>query len=105
MQRGQSHGRGYVVRLRAGIPWMDLPELFGPWSSVGGARVCILPKSVSRIACRFDRSLYTHRHTIENFSAPIKRHVRIASRHDKTAGTFLGFVQFVTVLDWLTHEI
>jgi hypothetical protein len=64
-----------------------------------------LPKSARRIAYRFDRRLYAHRHTIENYFARIKRHRRIATRYEKLAVTFLGFVQFATVLDWLTHEV
>jgi transposase len=70
-----------------------------------GAMVCIPPKSARRIAYRFDRRLYAHRHTIENYFARIKRHRRIATRYEKQAVTFLGLVQFATVLDWLTHEV
>jgi len=70
-----------------------------------GAMVCIPPKGSRRIAYRFDRRLYAHRHTIENYFARIKRHRRIATRYEKLAITFLSFVQFATVLDWLTHEV
>lgn len=73
--------------------------------AASGAMVCIPPKSGRRIAYRFDRDLYAHRHTIENYFARIKRHRRIATRYEKLAVTFLGFVQFATVLDWLTHEV
>jgi hypothetical protein len=34
-----------------------------------------------------------------------KRHRRIATRYEKPAVTFLGFVQFATGLDWRTHEV
>jgi len=29
----------------------------------------------------------------------------VATRYDKLAVTFLGFVQFAAILDWLTHEV
>ncbi len=70
-----------------------------------GAMVCIPPKNTRRIAYRFDRRLYAHRHTIENYFARIKRHRWIATRYEKLAITFFGFIQFATVLDWLTHEV
>jgi transposase len=73
--------------------------------AASGAMVCIPPKGTRRIAVHFDRRLYAHRHTIKNYFARIKRHRRIATRYEKLAVTFLGFVQFATVLDWLTHEV
>ena len=57
------------------------------------------------IMTRTHRRLYAHRHTIENYFACIKRHRRTATRYEKLAVTFLAFVQFATVLDWLTQEV
>jgi transposase len=62
--------------------------------AASGAMVCIPPKGTRRIAVHF-----------KNYFARIKRHRRIATRYEKLAVTFLGFVQFATVLDWLTHEV
>jgi transposase len=42
---------------------------------------------------------------IENYFARIKRHRRIATHYEKLALTLLAFVQFATVLDWLTHKV
>ena len=72
----------------------------GVFSEATDRRVEQFTESVS-----FDRRLYAHRHTIENYFARIKRHRRIATRYEKLAVTFLGFIQFATVLDWLTHEV
>jgi transposase len=66
--------------------------------------VSIPPKTARRIAYRFDHRLYAHRHTIEKDFARIKRRRRVATRYEELAVTFLGFVQFATVLDWLAHE-
>jgi len=70
-----------------------------------GAFNCIPPSSRRRTPIRFDRELYRHRHVVENFFSRIKRHRRIATRYEKLAVTFHGFVCFAAVLDWLHHEI
>jgi len=49
--------------------------------------------------------LYSHRHVVENFFARIKRLRRVATRYDKLSETFLAFVTFAAVLDWLRFEI
>jgi len=66
---------------------------------------CIPPCSRRRTPIRFDRELYRHRHMVENFFSRIKRHRRIATRCEKLALTFHGFVCFAAVLDWLNHEV
>jgi transposase len=66
---------------------------------------CIPPCSRRRTPIRFDRELYRHRHVVENFFSRIKRHRRIATRYEKLAVTFHGFVCFAAVLDWLNHEV
>jgi transposase len=70
-----------------------------------GGMVCMPPRSTRRTPYYFSRTLYRHRHTIEYFFARIKRHRRIATRYEKLAETFLGFVYFAAVLDWLVHEV
>jgi transposase len=66
---------------------------------------CIPPCSRRRTPIHFDRELYRHRHVVENFFSRIKRHRRIATRYEKLAVTFHGFVCFAAVLDWLNHEV
>jgi transposase len=108
---GQQHGLGVSEPLESMLHrrWAVADRAFDSNSlrqrlAESGAMVCIPPKCTRRIAYRFDRRLYVHRYTIENYFARIKRHRRIATRYEKLALTFLGFVQFATVLDWLTHE-
>ena len=40
----------------------------------------------------FSARLYRRRHRVENFFERIKRYRRVATRYDKLAETFLGFV-------------
>jgi transposase len=70
-----------------------------------GARVCIAPRRNRRHAVSFHRGRYRCRHHVENFFCRIKRFCHVSTRYDKLALTFLAFVQFAAVLDWLTHEV
>jgi transposase len=70
-----------------------------------GAFTCIPSRSRRRTPFYFNRELYRHRHVVENFFSRIKRHRRIATRYEKLAITFHGFVCFAAVLDWLSHEV
>jgi transposase len=40
----------------------------------------------------FSATVYRRRHRVENFFARIKRYRRVATRYDKLAETFFGFV-------------
>jgi transposase len=109
---GQQHD------LRACVPLE--PHLAGRWAvadrgfdsdgfrrdlAASGAFVCIPPRSLRRAPVYFSRRLYRQRHVVENFFSRIKRHRRIATRYEKLAVTFYGFVCFAAVLDWLSYEL
>ena len=66
-----------------------------------GVRAGIPPRPGRRCPARFSRRLYGHRQMIENFFARIKRLRRIATRYEKRAAHYLGFLLFAAVLDWL----
>lgn len=68
-------------------------------------RCCIPPRRRRRQPATFHRGYYRRRHHVENFFCRIKRFRRVATRYDKLAVTFLGFVQFAAVLDWLLHRV
>jgi transposase len=70
-----------------------------------GAMVCIPPLSTRRINYYFSCRLYRYRYTVENFFCRIQRNRRVATRHEKLAVTFLGFVYLSAITDWITHEI
>ena len=61
----------------------------------------IPPKSNRKTKRAFDRHLYKERHLVENFFCKIKRYRRVATRYEKTATNFLGFVLFASIRVWL----
>lgn len=69
------------------------------------ARACIRPKRGRAWRHLFHRGYYRRRHRVENFFCRLKRHRRISTRYDKLASSYLAFVQFAAVLDWLTHKV
>jgi transposase len=69
------------------------------------AKPCIPPRSSSKIKYYYSELLYAHRHIVENFFARIKRMRRIGTRYEKLSETFLGFIIFAAVLDWLHFQV
>jgi transposase len=49
----------------------------------------------------YDEHLYKERHLVECFINKVKHFRRVATRYDKTATAFLGFVAFAAVMVWL----
>jgi putative transposase len=65
-----------------------------------GAEPCIPPRRNRTEAIPYDRHLYRERNGVERFFARIKQCRRVATRYDKKAQNFLGFV-WVACLDLL----
>ena len=63
------------------------------------------PTIPSRRGAKFDRRcdwwLYKERHLVENYFLKLKAFRRIATRYDKLAFTYLGFLCIVSILIWL----
>jgi transposase len=57
-----------------------------------GIKTCIPARSNRTTTVPFAPSIYRRRHRVENFFEKIKRYRRVATRYDKLAETFLGFV-------------
>jgi len=57
-----------------------------------GIKTCIPGRSNRTTNVPFSATLYRRRHRVENFFERIKRYRRVATRYDKLAETFLGFV-------------
>jgi len=57
-----------------------------------GIKTCIPGRSNRTTTVPFSATLYRRRHRVENFFERIKRYRRVATRYDKLAETFLGFV-------------
>lgn len=66
-----------------------------------GMNVVIPPRS-NRINPRpTDFVLYKERHLVENFFCKLKHFRRVATRYEKTARNFLGFLLLASVRIWL----
>ncbi len=57
-----------------------------------GVTTCIPTRTNRTTTVPFFAKLYRRRHRVENFFQRIKRYRRVATRYDKLAETFLGFV-------------
>lgn len=63
------------------------------------------PTIPSRKSAKFERHcdwwLYKERHLVEKFFLKLKAYRRIATRYEKLAGTYLGFICIASILIWL----
>ena len=66
-----------------------------------GGTFIIPPKSNSKIQREYDWWHYKERHVVENFFLKIKSYRRIATRYDKLACTYLGFLCLASIIIWL----
>lgn len=57
-----------------------------------GARACIRPNPTRKRKKRYDRRRYRNRNVIERFFCRIRRCRRVATRYEKKAVNFAGFV-------------
>ena len=56
------------------------------------ARCCIKPNRTRRRKKRYDRRRCRHRNVVERFFCRLKRCRRVATRYEKKAANFAGFV-------------
>jgi transposase len=66
-----------------------------------GGDVVIPPRRHRKRQHAYDKALYKERNRIERFFSRIKQFRRIATRYDKLAQTFLGFVKLACIMLWL----
>ena len=62
-----------------------------------GAEPCIPPRKNRREAVAYDRHLYRERNVIERFFGWIKRYRRVATRFEKRAANYLGFIWLASI--------
>jgi len=61
----------------------------------------VVPRRKTTASWRvFDRDLYKDRNAIERFFSRIKHFRRIATRYDKLARNYFGFLNLVCALKW-----
>lgn len=67
-----------------------------------GAEPCIPPRRNRTAAIAYDRHLYKERNAAERFFGRVKQYRRVATRYDKKAANFLGFVWLASIAIMLT---
>jgi transposase len=63
-----------------------------------GAEAVIPPKKNRKVPREFDKHLYKERKKVEWFINLIKQYRRVATRYEKTARNFLGFVHVASIM-------
>jgi transposase len=62
-----------------------------------GAQPCIPPRKNRKQPIAYDRHLYRERNVVERYFARLKQYRRVATRYDKRAANFLGFVWVASI--------
>ena len=78
----------------------DADKLFQKAIDQGGDPV-VPPKRNRKRQHAYDKALYKERNRVERFFSRIKQCRRIATRYDKLAETFMGFVILASIMLWL----
>jgi transposase len=66
-----------------------------------GGEPVIPPRRHRKYQHHYDQIAYKQRWGIESFFAKLKQWRRIATRYDKLAANFLGFVKLASIMLWL----
>ena len=66
-----------------------------------GADPVIPTRSNRKIQLTVDKNKYAMRNLIERFFNKLKHSRRVATRYDKLASSFIGFVQLATIRIWI----
>jgi transposase len=79
----------------------DSDEFVEAIKSAGATAV--IPSRENRIEQRkYDKDLYKDRNVVERFWSRMKQFRRVATRYEKTACNFLGFVRVAAIIVMLT---
>lgn len=62
-----------------------------------GAEPCIPPRKNRVVPIEYDRHLYKERNVVERYFGRVKQYRRVATRYDKKAANFLGFVWLASI--------
>ncbi len=66
-----------------------------------GMNAVIPPRSNRKTPRAYDLELYKERHRVEFYFNKLKQYRRVATRYDKNASQFLGFVLVASIRIWL----
>ncbi len=73
--------------------------------SVRGSAAIIPPKRNRKVQRDIDGHLYALRNLVERCFSKLKHSRRLATRYDKTADSYLGFVLIASVRLWVRHFV
>ena len=88
---------GYSYEYVIGDKAYDSDAFRAAIVSAGGVAV-IPPRDSRRDPRPYDEELYKRRNIIERFFHRLKQYRRVATRYDKLATRYLGFVYFAAIL-------
>jgi transposase len=86
----------YVIADKA----YDADRLYQKAIDQGGDPV-VPPRCHRKPQHAYDKALYMERNRVERFFSRIKQCRRIATRYDKLAATFMGFITLASIMLWL----
>jgi transposase len=66
-----------------------------------GGEPVIPPRRHCKVQRGYDRIAYKQRWGVEGFFAKLKQWCRIATRYDKIADNFLGFIKLASIMMWI----
>jgi transposase len=66
-----------------------------------GGEPVIPPRRHRKYQHTYDRIAYKNRWAVEGFFARLKQWRRIATRYDKLAANFLGFIKIASIMMWI----
>jgi len=78
----------------------DGERLYQKIIALGGDPV-VPPRRHRKRPHGYDKALYKERNRVERFFSRLKHCRRIATRYDKLAETFMGFVKLACIMLWL----
>jgi transposase len=93
-------GMGYGLRQGHHRLRLRRPQPADAILDEGGEHV-ILPPRRRKYQHSYDKIAYCQRWGIESFFANLKQWRRIATRYDKLAANFIGFIKIASVMLWL----
>ena len=67
-----------------------------------GHQTSIAARSTRKTKVPFQNRYYRKRYRIENLFCRLKRWASVSTRRDKLAVNFLAWIQFASLLDWMT---
>nr|WP_314437104.1 transposase [uncultured Brevundimonas sp.] len=68
------------------------------WMARSGGDPVIPPRRHRKRQHAYDKALYKERNRVERFFSRVKHFRRIATRYDKLASTFRGFITLATIM-------